>query len=69
MDTSESPEQLRARLQELTVEHRDLADAIAQLIAVPPKDDLMLRRLKKRKLQLKDRMTMLERMLAPEDLA
>lgn len=69
MDTADSPEQLRARLQELTVEHRDLDDAIAQLLAAPPKDDLLLRRLKKRKLHLKDRMTMIERMLDPEDLA
>jgi len=48
MDTAESPEELRARLQELAVEHRDLDEAIAQLLATPPKDELLLRRLKKR---------------------
>jgi len=69
MDTADSPEQLRARLQELAVEHRDLDDAIAQLLATPPKDDLLLRRLKKRKLHLKDRITLIERMLDPADLA
>jgi len=69
MDTADSPEQLRARLQELAVEHRDLDDAIAQLLATPPKDDLLLRRLKKRKLHLKDRITLIERLLDPADLA
>jgi hypothetical protein len=69
MDTADSPEQLRARLQELAVEHRDLDDAIAQLLATPPKDDLLLRRLKKRKLHLKDRIALIERLLAPADLA
>ena len=69
MDTADSPEQLRARLQELAIEHRDLDDAIAQLLATPPKDDLLLRRLKKRKLHLKDRITLIERLLDPADLA
>lgn len=69
MDTADTPDQLRARLQELSVEHRDLDDAIAQLIATPPMDELLLRRLKKRKLNLKDRMTVIERMLDPDTLA
>ena len=69
MDPIDSPEELRARLQELTVEHRDLDAAIAQLIAAPPMDELLLRRMKKRKLHLKDRIALLERMLDPDVLA
>jgi len=66
MEATENPEILRSRLQELRVEHRDLDEAINRLIASPPPDELMLRRLKKRKLQLKDRITLIERMLEPD---
>lgn len=60
------PEFLRTRLQILTVEHRDLDEAIAGLTVATGKDELLLRRLKKRKLQLKDRIALLERMLEPD---
>lgn len=60
---------LQVRLTELRTEHRDLDDAIAQLDASPQDDELMLRRLKKRKLALKDRIAVIERMLEPEDRA
>lgn len=66
MLSHEDPEFLRTRLQILTVEHRDLDEAIAGLTATPGKDDLLLRRLKKRKLLLKDRIAELERMLEPD---
>jgi len=66
MEATENPEILRSRLQELRVEHRDLDEAINRLIASPSPDELMLRRLKKRKLQLKDRITLIERMLEPD---
>ncbi len=69
MLSSEEPETLRAMLQELMAEHRDLDEAIAHLITSPPKDELLLRRLKKRKLQLKDRIAQIERMLEPDILA
>lgn len=65
----DNPDTLRAHLQELRVEHRDLDDAIARLSDAPPPDDLMLRRLKKRKLHLKDRIALIERMLEPDALA
>lgn len=60
------PEFLRTRLQILTVEHRDLDEAIAGLTVATGKHELLLRRLKKRKLQLKDRIALLERMLEPD---
>ena len=46
---------LRAQLHELQIEHRDLDLVISHLIETPPADDLLVRRLKKRKLLLKDR--------------
>ncbi len=57
---------IRARLNEMQVEHRDLDLVIDHLSLVPPPDQLLVRRLKKRKLQLKDRITQLEQMLVPD---
>lgn len=57
---------MRARLAELRMEHRDLDAAIGQLAASAPRDDLRLRRLKKRKLLLKDQIAWLERQLDPD---
>jgi len=65
-DANDPPEVLRARLVDLRTEHRDLDDAIARLTLAPSEDQLLLRRLKKRKLLIKDRISMLERMLDPE---
>lgn len=62
----DNPEDLRAHLQELRVEHRDLDEAIARIDTEPPADELLLRRLKKRKLHLKDRIAQIERMLEPD---
>lgn len=66
MQASEPPELLHERLQELRIEHRDLDAVIARLMENPPGDELMLRRLKKRKLQIKDRIAIIERMLDPD---
>lgn len=57
---------IRAQLHELQVEHRDLDLVISHLIENPPPDDLLVRRLKKRKLVLKDRMLLLEQLLVPD---
>lgn len=69
MEPVEDPEVLRSRLEELRLEHRDLDAAIARFDAAPPEDELVLRRLKKRKLQLKDRIALIERMLEPDEPA
>lgn len=61
--------ELRASLELLQTEHRDLDQAIADLHAAQAGDELLLRRLKKRKLMLRDRIDQLERMLEPDDFA
>lgn len=67
---NDEPENLFAQLQELRLEHRDLDEAIDLLLSTPaPHDDLLLRRMKKRKLHLKDRISIIERMLEPDELA
>jgi hypothetical protein len=66
---NDEPQNLLAQLQELRLEHRDLDEAIDRLETAPTLDELMLRRMKKRKLQLKDRISVIERILEPDELA
>jgi hypothetical protein len=60
---------LRERLVRLNDEHHDLDEAIGRLDDTPNSDELLVRRMKKRKLALKDRIAALERLLEPDDLA
>lgn len=62
MDT----EDIKRRIVELQVEHRDLDDAIGRLSRQSGVDELQLRRLKKRKLQIKDSMGQLQMRLIPD---
>ena len=57
---------IQQRLIELDVEHRDLDAVIEVLILDGLHDQLQLRRLKKRKLQLKDYITLLKMQLVPD---
>lgn len=61
-----TPEELRRRIIELEVEHRDLDVVIDVLTCDPRHEELQLRRLKKRKLQLKDNITLLKMQLVPD---
>lgn len=54
------------RLRELRIEHRDLDDVICRLSMDLYVDELQLRRLKKRKLLLKDQIMRLESELIPD---
>ncbi len=54
------------KLAALRIEHRDLDDAIARMEQGPYVDQLQLRRLKKRKLQLKDFIALIESRLIPD---
>ena len=69
MEAANNPDALRASLEDLRVEHRDLDAAIARLDTAPADDELLLRRLKKRKLHLKDRITAIERQIEPDEYA
>jgi hypothetical protein len=61
-----NPEEIRRRIIELQVEHRDLDQIIDRLANQLDHDELQLRRLKKRKLQIKDEMVMLQIQLVPD---
>ena len=54
------------RLRELRIEHRDLDDVISRLQLDFAVDELQLKRLKKRKLLLKDQIIRLESELIPD---
>ena len=62
-------EQLREKLEELTVEHRDLDEALERLTEQPMHDMLKLQRMKKRKLVLKDIINKIESMLIDDWIA
>jgi hypothetical protein len=57
---------IKRRLIELQIEHRDLDEAIDRLAQQAGVDELKLRRLKKRKLQIKDLVSQLEMLLVPD---
>lgn len=61
-----SPER---QLIELRIEHADLDAMIDRLSQALPLDELMIRRLKKRRLILRDEITRLERSLTPNEPA
>ena len=61
--------ELRAKLEELRSEHRDLDLAIQSLTQTSPFNQLEIQRLKKRKLILKDQITKLESQLLPDIIA
>ncbi len=60
---------LRSKLQELIQQHRDLDMAILSLEESGTGDQLQLRRLKKMKLDLKDKMLRIETLLIPDIIA
>ena len=60
---------LTRRMVELRQEHRDLDVAIERLAADIQADELALKRLKKRKLQLKDQIAWIENALIPDEPA
>jgi hypothetical protein len=65
MSNQDSPN-LAQQLAELREEHRDLDQAILRMAEEPWVDQLRLRRLKKRKLKLKDWISRLESKLIPD---
>lgn len=67
--TSDEERDLKVLLERLKQEHRDLDTAIEALTAVSGTDVLQVQRLKKRKLQLRDRISEVEDQLFPDIIA
>ena len=67
--SDEERAELRAELERLRQEHRDLDAAIDALDNLAASDRLQIQRLKKRKLVLRDRIALLEDQLTPDIIA
>jgi hypothetical protein len=63
---ADTPADIHRLLVDLRIEHRDLDNAIARMSSTAGTDELQLRRLKKRKLKLKDMIAKLESQLIPD---
>ena len=61
--------ELRAKLEELRSEHRDLDEVIQRMAETAPFNQLQIQRLKKRKLVLRDRIAFIEDQLTPDIIA
>ena len=68
-DVSPEEQQLRARLAELKQEHADLDAALHAITLSPLPDMLLIGRLKRRKLALKDEIARIEDLLTPDIIA
>ncbi len=62
-------ELIKEKLNQLKSEHRDLDDVIARISEEVPFDQIQVKRLKKRKLALKDQILQLESKLLPDIIA
>ena len=66
---AQDPANTAQKLAELRREHRELDDAIGQLVASIEADEVAVKRMKKRKLWLKDCIARLESALIPDEPA
>lgn len=67
--TDAEEQALRATLAKLSEEHRDLDLAIRAMVDLGVRDQIIMTRLKKRKLQLKDQIARIEDTLLPDIIA
>lgn len=65
----DSPADIAEKIAALRTEHRDLDDAIVRLVEDGEADEVAIKRLKKRKLWLKDCIARLESALIPDEPA
>ena len=68
-DIFNSSSVIKNRIAALTEEHRDLDEVVSALNASVSSNELKIRRLKKRKLLLKDQITQLQKIQIPDILA
>ena len=69
MNIMSEEELLKVQLEELRREHRELDGEIAQLDSARVTDQLIIKRLKKKKLALRDRIARIEDQLYPDIIA
>ena len=67
--SADSDQALKVQIQQLRQDHQDLDASILALEAAPLPDMLMIARLKRKKLALRDQITLLEDQLTPDIIA
>lgn len=65
----EDIEELKEKLAELEVEHKDLDEVIDRIRQTPPVDFLQMKRLQKKKLMLKDQIQRIKSEIIPDIIA
>ena len=65
----DAQDELRRRIAELEMEHRDLDDVLAKVAEFASFDQIQIQRLKKRKLLLKDEIAHMRSRLVPDIIA
>lgn len=68
-DVPDEDQELREKIQELRIRHRDLDDAIKALISSGTSNMIQLQRFKKQKLNIKDTIVGLQNQLLPDIIA
>ena len=68
-DDDDDIERLRRQLAELKSAHRDLDDVIAHIGETAPFDQIQIKRLKKRKLMIRDEIVKLRGKILPDIIA
>ncbi len=69
LDNKKSKEILKKKIEDLTIEHRDLDEAIALMIERPSVPLGALQRMKKRKLAIKDEIRAINKLMLPDIIA
>lgn len=69
MQSGDEELDIRLRMEELIIEHRDLDDAIAALTRDGIYNQLQIQRLKRKKLRIKDELAQLQSKLIPDIIA
>ncbi len=67
--SANSDQAIKVQIQHLRQDHQDLDAAILALAATPVPDMLLIARLKRKKLQIRDQITLLEDRLTPDIIA
>jgi hypothetical protein len=67
--SADSDQAIKVQIQHLRQDHQDLDAAILSLEQTPQPDMLLIARLKRKKLQLRDQITLLEDRLTPDIIA
>ncbi len=69
LDNKKSKEILKKKIEGLTIEHRDLDEAITLMIERPSVPLGALQRMKKRKLAIKDEIRAINKLMLPDIIA